>query len=160
MPILAKFDARYLANLAYAYALIEQAPKLEDGSALFDHVGSIPLLGKFKPQELANTVWAFEKVQVSSPPLFEAVANHIVGLKQLDNFAPQAGTGTRRYFFRVGGYGCYPYPVFFRVGYWVFTRYPKRISLGFGYRVLGTSTSVGISIKRNFPPNFLPPAKI
>ena len=49
---LSKFDARQLANLAYAYALIEHAPKLDDGSALFDHLAerSIPLLGKFKPQ--------------------------------------------------------------------------------------------------------------
>ena len=44
--------------MSYAYALIEYAPKLEDGSTLFNHLAqrSVPLVGKFKPQELANTV--------------------------------------------------------------------------------------------------------
>ena len=54
LPILSKFEPRHLSNLAYAYALAGNAPKLEDGTALFDHIAekSIPSLGKFIPQGL------------------------------------------------------------------------------------------------------------
>ena len=88
---LSKLGAQGLSNLAYAYGLIEYAPKLEDGSALFDHLAekSMLLLGKFKPQAFSNTVWSFEKAGVSHPLLFERVADHIVGLRQLDDFIPQ-----------------------------------------------------------------------
>jgi len=87
-----QFEPRYLKALAYTYALLEFKPKqLEDGSTLFDHIAekSIPLLDKFKPQELANIVWAFEKVKVQHPDLFEEMADHIVSLDHLNDFKPQ-----------------------------------------------------------------------
>jgi len=87
-----QFPPRYLKDLAYAYALLEFVPKLEDESNLFDHIAekSIPLLGKFKPQHISNILWAFEKVKASHPKLYEKVGDHIVMLDHLDDFASQA----------------------------------------------------------------------
>jgi len=92
VPILHQFQPRYLKDIAYAYALLEFVPKLEDESNLFDHIAekSIPLLGKFKPQHISITVWAFEKVKASHPKLYEKVGDHIVMLDHLDDFASQA----------------------------------------------------------------------
>ena len=86
-----QIEPRHISNLAYAYAILEFVPKLNDGSTLFDHIAekSIPLLGKFKPQELSNTVWAFEKVKEPHPKLFKKVAHHIVSLDHLNDFKPQ-----------------------------------------------------------------------
>ena len=91
VPILSQFEPRYLANLAYTYALLGYVPKLEDGSALFDHIAekSIPLLGKFTPQGLSNTVWSFEKLKQAHPALFEKVGDHISSLNHLNDFKPQ-----------------------------------------------------------------------
>ena len=90
-PILSQFDGRCLANLAYAFAIIEYVPKFDDDSTLFHHIAeqSIPLVCEFKPQELANTIWAFEKVKVSHPDLFKKVGDRIVALDHLNDFAPQ-----------------------------------------------------------------------
>jgi len=92
VPILHQFQPRYLKDIAYAYALLEFVPKLDDESNLFDHIAekSIPLLGKFKPQHISITVWAFEKVKASHPKLYEKVGDHIVMLDHLDDFASQA----------------------------------------------------------------------
>ena len=92
VSILHQFEPRDISNLAYAYALLEYVPKLNDGSNLFDHIAekSIPLLNKFNPQALSNTVWAFEKVKVSHPTLYERVGDHIVKLDHLNDFKPQA----------------------------------------------------------------------
>jgi len=88
-----QFEPRYLKDLAYTYAILDFMPKqLDDGSTLFNHIAekSIPLLNKFKPQELANTVWAFEKVKVSHPTLYEKVGDYIVTRQQLNDFDSQA----------------------------------------------------------------------
>ena len=76
ISILPKFDARCLANLAYANAIVGSVPKFDDGSNLFDHIAdrSIPILIKFKPQELSNMVWSFEKIGASHSKLFEGVS--------------------------------------------------------------------------------------
>ena len=91
VPILHQFPPRELKDLAYAYALLEYVPTLNDGSTLFNHIAekSIPLLGKFKPQHISNTVWAFEKVKVPHPDLFKEVGDHIVTRQQLNDFTPQ-----------------------------------------------------------------------
>ncbi|KAL7554662.1 hypothetical protein ACHAWF_018148 [Thalassiosira exigua] len=91
-PLLPKFEARYLANLAYANAIVGTVPRMEDGKTLFDHVAkrSIPLLKKFEPQHFSNMVWAHEKVAAHSPGLFDEIAKEIVALNHLGAFAPQA----------------------------------------------------------------------
>jgi len=91
VPILHQFQPRDLKDLAYTYALLEYAPTLNDGSNLFDHIAekSIPLLGKFYPQALSNTVWAFEKVKVPHPHLFKEVGDHIATRQHLYDFTPQ-----------------------------------------------------------------------
>ena len=91
-PKLSQFEPQAIANLAYAYAIIECVPKFDDGSTLFHHIAEqiIRLLGKFKPQALSNIVWAFEKVKVSHPELFEKVGDNITSLDHLRDFAPQA----------------------------------------------------------------------
>jgi hypothetical protein len=59
--ILLDYDARYLANLAYAHALLGFDPKFEDGSTLMGKiaVASIRRVEDFNPQNLSNTVWAY-----------------------------------------------------------------------------------------------------
>ena len=47
------------------------------------------LLREFDPQGLANTVWTFAKVGLSSPQLFDEVANSIVAMNNLEQFKPQ-----------------------------------------------------------------------
>ena len=88
---LAGFDARCLSNLAYAYALAGRAPVLDDGTALFDRLAetSIPLLHRFKPQELSNMVWAYTGIGASHPHLFAKVADRIDSLGHLEDFKPQ-----------------------------------------------------------------------
>ncbi|KAL7545233.1 hypothetical protein ACHAWF_008583 [Thalassiosira exigua] len=90
-PLLPKFDARCLSNLAYAFAIVGTVPSLGDGRTLFDHVAetSIPLLKKFDPQAFSNMVWAYEKVGASNPTLFEEVAKEIVARDHLGAFMPQ-----------------------------------------------------------------------
>jgi len=92
VPKLHQFEPRYLKDLAYTYAILDFVPKLKDGSTLFDHIAekSIPLIDKFNPQSLSNTVWAFEKVKVSHPTLYERVGDFIVSLDHLNDFNPQA----------------------------------------------------------------------
>jgi len=46
-----------------------------------------PRLGEFKPQNLANTAWAFATAGHSSPRLFEAVA--AAAVPRLGGFKPQ-----------------------------------------------------------------------
>lgn len=90
-PRLHQFDGRCLSNLAYAYALAEFVPKLDDEGVLFDHLGdkSIDLLDTFTPQGLSNIVWSFAKTEISHAQLFEAVADHIVAVEHAKPFKPQ-----------------------------------------------------------------------
>ena len=85
------FDARYLNNLAMAYAIIEYDPKFDDGGTLLNLLAksSILLLEDFKPQQLATLVWSFATVGVSHPLLFEKVADHIISLDNLGAIKPQ-----------------------------------------------------------------------
>ena len=91
VPILHQFEPRCLKDLAYAYALLEYVPTLNDGSNLFDHIAekSIPKLKKFNPQELSNIVYAYAKAEASHPDLFNKVADHIIARGHLNDFAPQ-----------------------------------------------------------------------
>eukprot|EP00571_Detonula_confervacea_P007928 CAMPEP_0172313670 /NCGR_PEP_ID=MMETSP1058-20130122/20718_1 /TAXON_ID=83371 /ORGANISM="Detonula confervacea, Strain CCMP 353" /LENGTH=625 /DNA_ID=CAMNT_0013027365 /DNA_START=82 /DNA_END=1959 /DNA_ORIENTATION=+ len=91
MHLLSEFEPRCLSSLAYANAIAGSFQMLNDGNALFVHIAweSIPLLGEFNSQGLANLVWSFEKVGASNPRLFEEVANTIVALDHLGEFTPQ-----------------------------------------------------------------------
>ena len=91
-PMLSQFEPKRLANLAYAYEIIDYVPKFDDGSTLFHHIAeqSIPMLGNFEPRNLVRIVLAFKKVKVSHPELFEKVGDHITALDHLNNFKPKA----------------------------------------------------------------------
>ncbi|KAL7545453.1 hypothetical protein ACHAWF_008797, partial [Thalassiosira exigua] len=91
IPLLSKFDARCLSNLAYANAIAGTVPRLEDGTTLLDHVAkrSSPILNTFIPQGLANMVWSYEKLGASNPALFVKVAKEIVARDDLGTFKPQ-----------------------------------------------------------------------
>ena len=51
-----------------------------------NHIIALDHLGKFKPQELANTVWAFAKAGEAHQQLFDKVATHILSLDSLQSF--------------------------------------------------------------------------
>lgn len=104
-----KFDMRYLANLAYAFALAElpsssssSSPKMmNDGdsvgssasasylSALFDTIAaaSMEKLPTFTTQNFANIVWAYAKVEHPHPALFDGVAKE--SIPRLRDFSSQ-----------------------------------------------------------------------
>ena len=92
MAILPEFDARILGNISYAYALADHSPKIEDGSALFDHLAekTIPLLGTFEPQELSDMLWAYSTLGISNSDLFQKAGDIIVSLDNLRLFTEQA----------------------------------------------------------------------
>jgi len=92
MRVLPEFDARCLANLCYAYAIADYLPKIDDGSALFDHLAeqSIPLLGTFKSQELSNMLWAYAHLGASHSDLFQEAGDAIDSLDRLGLFTGQA----------------------------------------------------------------------
>jgi hypothetical protein len=94
--ILLDYDARYLANLAYAHALLGFDPKFEDGSTLMGKiaVASIRRVEDFDPQNLSNTVWAYATMNVKHSALFMKIGNSIVKLKDLKSFEPQALSNT------------------------------------------------------------------
>ncbi|KAL3765474.1 hypothetical protein ACHAWO_009319 [Cyclotella atomus] len=89
---LIEFDERHLSNLAYAYALVDYNPKFNDGSNLFQKIGdkSIICINRFKPQELANLVWAYATLRSSHSALYEAVGNHVVQSNDFAEFEPQS----------------------------------------------------------------------
>ena len=89
--VLPQFDARHLSNLAYAYAIANVAPTLEDGTALFDHIAkkSLSLLSQCNARDISNLVWSFEKVGAYQPKLFGKVADHVLRLDGLDSFNSQ-----------------------------------------------------------------------
>eukprot|EP00965_Chrysotila_dentata_P084781 2798510-Pleurochrysis_carterae.AAC.1 len=66
---------RGLANVAYAVARTTKKPD-QRKSELLDELAraSAASIGKFNPQELANTAWAFATVGHESPALFEALS--------------------------------------------------------------------------------------
>jgi len=84
---------RGLANVAYAVARITRKPD-QRTSELLDELAraSAASIGKFNPQELANTAWAFATVGHASPALFEAVSRASVA--SIGQFTPQALANT------------------------------------------------------------------
>ncbi len=106
-----EFDMRYLANLAYAFALADvspptpsslSSPKMKNDSgcgespalpsyltSLFDTiaVASMEKLPSFTTQNFANMVWAYAKVGHSSPTLFDGIARE--AMPRLMHFSPQ-----------------------------------------------------------------------
>jgi len=93
--ILYKFDARHLSNLIYAFGLAEitAVPSMEDddGSTFFDALAKAAIvnLNEFNEQDISNMVWAYAALNKRHTQLFNAVANHIIGLDNLVDFWPQ-----------------------------------------------------------------------
>eukprot|EP00956_Cyclotella_meneghiniana_P040618 scaffold200815_cov53-Cyclotella_meneghiniana.AAC.1 len=78
--ILMEFEPRYLSNLAYAYALLEYDPKLDNGSTLLENIAeaSIDVIDQFNAQGISNSVWACAKLEVSHSAFFRAVGDAVV----------------------------------------------------------------------------------
>jgi len=94
VPILDKFDARHLSNLIYAFGLAEVTAihdVEDDGSTFFDALAqaAITNLNEFNEQDISNMVWAYAALNKRHSQLFNAVANHIIGLDNLVDFWPQ-----------------------------------------------------------------------
>jgi len=91
-----QFDARYLSNLAYAYALIDYVPEFDDGSDLFDHIAmkAVDIIAEFNAQDMSNMVWAYVTVDKPHAVLFEAMGDQIVAYEHLGEFRPQALSNT------------------------------------------------------------------
>ena len=89
--ILKEFDARYLSNLAYSYALLDYNPQLENGSTLLGNIAdaSIACIHEFKPQEISILVWSYARLSEHHPKLFEKVGVVILEQDSLDSFEPQ-----------------------------------------------------------------------
>eukprot|EP00985_Skeletonema_marinoi_P019760 scaffold11437_cov176-Skeletonema_marinoi.AAC.3 len=56
----------------------------------FEYIVGVCNLGRFNPQALSNTVWAYATADMHHPQLFEKVANHIAESDSLDRSDPQA----------------------------------------------------------------------
>ena len=86
-----KFDARGLANLSYAYALINYVPNFDDGINLFDHIAieAVAKTNDFEPQHLSNMVWAYATVRKPRADLFGAIGDQVVAFEHLGEFNPQ-----------------------------------------------------------------------
>lgn len=89
ISILTSFDARHLANMAYAFALARVNPRYDDGLTLFDDIANefIPRLHTATTQHLANITWAYATIGHANPDLFGAVAEEAMG--RLKEFSPQ-----------------------------------------------------------------------
>lgn len=63
-------------------------PKLDDGATIFDCIAtaSVNILATFTTENLATMMWAFEQLKVSSPQLFERVADNILRSDKLKSF--------------------------------------------------------------------------
>ncbi|KAL3762096.1 hypothetical protein ACHAW5_008836 [Stephanodiscus triporus] len=87
--LLPGFDVRCLANLAYAYALIERSPVLYDGTTLLDRISryATEKSESFEPQGISNMVWAYATLGATHSHLFEKFAN-AVSQRNLDTFEP------------------------------------------------------------------------
>eukprot|EP00965_Chrysotila_dentata_P189381 6173288-Pleurochrysis_carterae.AAC.2 len=83
-----ELNARALANVAYAVARCTGKARLYT-TPLFSAIAdaSTPQAYAFKPQELANTVWAFAKAEHKSAELFDAMARECVN--RVDDLNPQ-----------------------------------------------------------------------
>ena len=77
-----------LANVAHAHGIL--AYRGDEWSELMDVLAQAmqPVLHKFEPQALGNTVWAYAKAGHASPDLLEAVAK--AALPRLHKFEPMA----------------------------------------------------------------------
>ena len=104
MDKLDRFDARYLSNLAYAYALIDYVPEFDDGSDLFDHIAmnAVDIHRKFNAQDISNMAWAYATLDIPHAVLFEALGDQVVASKHSKDFNPQAISNTAWAYAKVG----------------------------------------------------------
>ena len=93
--ILADFEPRYLSNLAYAYALLGHDPKFHSSTLLGNIAdASIGCIEQFNEQDISNTVWAYAKLDVSKPHLFQAVGDIVFRNHNMESFTPQELSNT------------------------------------------------------------------
>ena len=98
IPMLGRFDSRHFSNLAYAFALAghtstkggcgSSSPS-SPSSSLFDEIAAsvIHQIPTFSSQHMANTLWAYAKVNHASPGLFDAIAREAI--PQMREFSEQ-----------------------------------------------------------------------
>lgn len=91
LPLLPRFQPRYLVNLMYAYSLADCVPKINGGRNFYDILAfqSISKLHRFNSQDFSNMLWAYANVCVSNSDLFMAAGDAIVALDDLSHFDSQ-----------------------------------------------------------------------
>jgi len=98
VPVLYEFDARHIANLIYAFGLVDEVVLVNDGSTFFDmlaeEVLSFDSLDEFWPQHFSNIIWAYATANEKHPKLFKKIGDHIVTMNNLNEFWPQALSNT------------------------------------------------------------------
>lgn len=74
------FYPQHLANTAWSFAKMESLLRRTDIVHLFDALAdaAIEQVGDAKPQEISTIAWAFGKVQVSKPKLFQKIAANVI----------------------------------------------------------------------------------
>ena len=89
--ILPQFEPRYLSNLAYAHALLEDDPAFDDGTKLLTNIAneSIDRINEFNEQDTSNIVWAYATMKIPNRALFEAVGGLVSNMPGLKKFKPQ-----------------------------------------------------------------------
>jgi hypothetical protein len=92
IPILSKFEARYLSNLINSFGHAEYIPKVEDGHTILDILAleAISKLKHFNSQDLSNMLWSYAKMESSNSVLFKAAGDSIVSMNDLSEFWPQS----------------------------------------------------------------------
>lgn len=88
---LQSFEARYLANLAYAFALLGYDPQLDSSCTLLENVAgkSVECIKQFEPQGISNIVWSLATLKVPHLLLFQTVGDTVVGMPDLRLYKPQ-----------------------------------------------------------------------
>ena len=91
LPMLPRFQPRYLSNLIYAYSLADCVPKIKGGRNFYDILAfqAISKLHLFNSQDFSNMLWAYANVCVSNSDLFMTVGDAIVALDDLSDFNSQ-----------------------------------------------------------------------
>jgi hypothetical protein len=91
VELLNSCGARELSNLAHGLAKCRLVGLDVEAGALFAAVAEAAVrvgFGSFKPQELANTAWAFATAGHAAPALLDAIA--AAAVLRLRDFNPQA----------------------------------------------------------------------
>jgi len=89
LQMMPRFPARAVANTVHGAGSVESRVRWRAGGALWDAAAARgeQTVGEFKPQELANTAWAYATAGHAAPALLDALAAEAAG--RVREFNPQ-----------------------------------------------------------------------